>query len=146
MSRYLRIGLACAALIVLTGVLRNRTVPAAQGQAAQKWADFEITALLEQQKSSKRSYLSFLNVPTLTTGLYVLPKNGVDGQSPHKQDEVYYVVSGKGQIRVGSGDQAEEITVKPGSIVFVKAGVEHQFHDIAEELQLLVFFSTAESS
>ena len=33
-----------------------------------------------------------------------------------------------------------------GSVIFVAAGVEHRFYDIAEELVVLVFFAPAESS
>ena len=32
-----------------------------------------------------------------------------------------------------------------GSVIFVQAGVEHRFHDITEELLVLVFFAPAES-
>jgi mannose-6-phosphate isomerase-like protein (cupin superfamily) len=55
---------------------------------------------------------------------------------------VYYVLSGRGSIRVGAEDQA----VGPGSIIFVAAQVEHRFHSITEDLQILVFFAPAESS
>jgi quercetin dioxygenase-like cupin family protein len=37
-----------------------------------------------------------------------------------------------------SGEQQE---VRAGSIVFVAAGVEHRFHDIAEDLLTLVFWA-----
>jgi len=33
--------------------------------------------------------------------------------------------------------------VQPGSVIYVKAGVSHRFHSIKEELNVLVFFSTA---
>ena len=78
----------------------------------------------------------------MSLGLYVLPAGGVDPQKPHAEDEVYYVVSGRGSIRV----DAEDHQVEPGSIVFVKAGAEHRFHSIAEDLTLLVFFAPAEST
>ena len=56
---------------------------------------------------------------------------------PHTEDEVYYVVEGKGMIQVG----AEDRTVAAGSTAFVGAGVEHRFHSIAEDLRILVFWS-----
>ncbi len=102
---------------------------------------FELASLLEQRRRSGRAYLEFLRVPSMSMGIYELPAGGVDPQKPHQQDEVYYVLKGKGMIRVGSEDQA----VAPGSIVFVPAKVEHRFHSIAEDLSLLVFFSPAES-
>ncbi len=48
---------------------------------------------------------------------------------------------GRAQIRVGKEDQ----TVSEGSVVFVAAGVEHRFHDIAEDLAVLVVFAPPES-
>ncbi|HEX9924560.1 MAG TPA: cupin domain-containing protein [Anaerolineae bacterium] len=103
---------------------------------------FEIADVIAQQTASDRAYLEFLRVPALSMGLYVLPAGGVDPQQPHQEDEVYYVINGRGMITVGDEDRP----VEPGSIVFVGAGVEHRFHSISEELKLLVFFAPAESS
>jgi mannose-6-phosphate isomerase-like protein (cupin superfamily) len=50
------------------------------------------------------------------------------------------VISGRARITVGSEDRA----VQPGSTVFVGADVEHRFHDIEEELVVLVAFGPAE--
>jgi len=58
------------------------------------------------------------------------------------EDEVYYVASGRASIQVGDEDQV----VRTGSIVFVPARVEHRFHDIAEDLSLIVFFAPAEGT
>jgi mannose-6-phosphate isomerase-like protein (cupin superfamily) len=102
---------------------------------------FDLTQLLVQRQRSGRAYLEFLRVPALSTGLYCLPAGGVDGQRPHREDEVYYVVSGRAMIRVGS----EERPVGPGTLVFVAAGVEHRFHSITEDLTALVLFAPAES-
>ena len=103
---------------------------------------FEIPQLLSQQQSSKKLYLEFLKVPDLSMGLYVLPAGGVDPQSPHTEDEVYYVVSGKAKITVADEDRA----VQAGSIVYVAKNVEHRFHSIEEELTVIVFFAPAEYS
>jgi mannose-6-phosphate isomerase-like protein (cupin superfamily) len=103
---------------------------------------FELSDLLEQRKQSGRLYLEFLRVPALSLGLYALPAGGVDPQKPHSEDEVYYVVSGKGTVRVG----AEDRPVQAGSIIFVAAGVEHRFHTISEDLTLLVYFAPAETA
>jgi mannose-6-phosphate isomerase-like protein (cupin superfamily) len=103
---------------------------------------FEIEELLGQQKQAGRAYLEFLRKPSLSLGLYRLPTGSVDPQSPHTEDEVYYVVSGKAQIQVGEEDRS----VCAGSIVFVAAHVPHRFHTIAEDLTVLVFFAPAEYS
>jgi quercetin dioxygenase-like cupin family protein len=39
----------------------------------------------------------------------------------------------------------EDREVAAGSVIFVAAEVEHRFHDISEELAVLVFFAPAES-
>lgn len=103
---------------------------------------FEIFEIIAEQQQSGKLYLEFLREPSLSVGLYTLPAGGTDPQQPHTEDEVYYVISGRGSIRVDDEDRA----VKPGSIVFVGARVEHYFHSITEELKVLVFFAPAEGS
>ena len=103
---------------------------------------FELTQLISQRKQSDKLYLEFLKVSDLSMGLYVLPAGGSDLQSPHTEDEVYYVVSGKAKIKVADEDR----DVKAGSIVYVEKNVEHRFHSIEEELTVIVFFAPAEYS
>jgi mannose-6-phosphate isomerase-like protein (cupin superfamily) len=82
-------------------------------------------------------YLDFIASTKLSVGLAVWPAGSTDRQQPHQEDEVYYVIGGRGSIRVA----AEDRPVQPGSLVFVAAGVEHRFHDITEELRVLVFWA-----
>lgn len=103
---------------------------------------FEVTALLQEHARTDKLYLKFLRKSALSLGLYRLPAGGVDPQSPHTEDEVYYVVEGRAQIRVGDEDRS----VGPGSIVFVAARGEHRFHSIEADLTILVFFAPAEYS
>ena len=103
---------------------------------------YELNQLFQQRADSNKLYLEFLKVPDLSMGVYVLPAGGVDPQSPHTEDEVYYVVGGKAQIQVADEDRA----VQPGSIVYVAKNVEHRFHSIEEELTVIVFFAPAEYS
>jgi mannose-6-phosphate isomerase-like protein (cupin superfamily) len=103
---------------------------------------FELAQLITQQGSSDKLYLEFLRVPDLSMGLYVLPAGATDPQSPHTEDEVYYVVSGKARIMVGE----QERDVQAGSIVYVARNIEHRFHSIEEELKILVFFAPEEYS
>ena len=103
---------------------------------------YELPQLISQREVANKLYLEFLKVPDLSMGLYVLPAGGTDPQSPHTEDEVYYVVSGKAQIQVANEDRA----VQAGSIVYVAKNVEHRFHSIEEELTVIVFFAPAEYS
>ena len=95
----------------------------------------------QQRAQSGKSYREFLRVPCMSAGLYVLPAGATDLQRPHHEDEMYYVV--RGRARFKAGDEDREISA--GSILFVAAEVEHRFHDIAEELAVMVFFAPAES-
>ncbi len=70
------------------------------------------------------------------------PPGQIDSQQPHSEDEIYYVTHGIATIRVGDEDQP----VVPGSIVYVPARVVHFFHNISEDLTVLVFFAPAEYS
>lgn len=102
---------------------------------------FNIADAEKRREQSGKRYLEFLRVPAMSAGVYVLPGGGTDPQSPHKEDELYYVARGRARMRAGSEDQA----VSQGSVIFVAAGVEHRFYDIAEELVVLVFFAPAET-
>ena len=82
-------------------------------------------------------YVDFLASEKLSVGLAVWPAGSTDRQRPHQEDEVYYVISGRGVIRVADEDRA----VRAGSLVFVAAGVEHRFHDIEVDLRVLVFWA-----
>ena len=103
---------------------------------------YELNQLISQHADSKKLYLEFLKVPDLSMGMYILPAGGIDPQSPHTEDEVYYIVSGKAQIQVADENRA----VQSGSIVYVAKNVEHRFHAIEEELTVIVFFAPAEYS
>ncbi len=103
---------------------------------------FDIQQVLAERALSEQAYREFLRVPALSAGVYVLPAGGVDPQRPHTEDEVYYVIHGQATVTVGDEDRP----VSPGSVIFVPAGIEHRFHELAEELALLVFFAPAEYS
>lgn len=101
---------------------------------------FELAELVADRAASGRPYHEFLRTHDLSVGLYELAAGSTDPQGPHTEDEVYHVVSGRATITVGD----EERPVGPGSIVFVAADAVHRFHDITEDLVMLVFFGPAE--
>ncbi|MDP6716250.1 MAG: cupin domain-containing protein [SAR202 cluster bacterium] len=103
---------------------------------------FEFSELVKQQGQSGERFLEFLNVPTMSVGVYSLPAGGIDTQTPHTEDEIYYVVSGRSLIHVGGEDRP----VEPGSVVFVAAHVDHRFHEITEDMTILVVFAPAYGS
>ena len=98
---------------------------------------FEYGEISQEQAQSGKPYLQFINEGTMSLGLYALAAGSTDTQSPHEEDEIYYVVAGRGSIVVAG----ERRPVRPGSIVFVAKEVEHRFVDIVEDLSILVFFA-----
>jgi mannose-6-phosphate isomerase-like protein (cupin superfamily) len=78
----------------------------------------------------------------LSVGTYSITAGGIDDQSPHTEDEIYVVISGRASI------ETPEATAKvgPGSVIFVPANEEHRFVDVTEDLAMLVLFAPAEGS
>ena len=105
------------------------------------FALFEVAELARRQAQTDDPYYEFLRVPALNCGLYVLPAGSTDRQTPHEEDEVYVVLDGLGVFTVEGADR----TVQKGSVLYVKAGVDHRFHSITEDLSVLVFFSSAQA-
>lgn len=97
----------------------------------------KLAALREKGKA----YVEFLRTKSLSVGIYVLPAGGVDTQTPHNEEEVYFVIAGRARFSNGARDEE----VKAGDILFLNAKEPHRFHDISERLELLVFFAPAES-
>lgn len=101
------------------------------------WTSFQYDDLSEEQRAAGEPWLEFLRVPALRAGLYVLAPGAWDHQTPHEEDEVYYVAAGRARFEAGDERQA----VQAGSIIYVAAGQPHRFTDIVEELRVLVFFA-----
>jgi mannose-6-phosphate isomerase-like protein (cupin superfamily) len=103
---------------------------------------WELDELETARVASGRLYHEFISVPDLSGGLYVLETGATDPQSPHTEDELYVVMSGRAKVTVGQ----EVRPIRATSVIFIGAGVEHRFHDIEERLVLLVMFGPAEYS
>ena len=103
-------------------------------------AVFNLGELRTQLDAHHESWLEFLKVTSLSMGVYRVAAgaNDQDTHAPHDRDEVYVAIRGRGKLTVGG----EAVNVAQDSIIFVNAGVDHFFHDVSEDLSLLVFFST----
>jgi mannose-6-phosphate isomerase-like protein (cupin superfamily) len=87
---------------------------------------FEIPQLDPQPRDSEgHGYIDFFASDKLSVGLSIWPRGTADRQRPHEEDEVYYVISGRGAIRVGEEDRV--------------------VHDIEEDLRVLVFWAPPHS-
>lgn len=71
---------------------------------------------------------------------YYAPR-GHDPQTPHDQDEVYIVQSGRGFVLAGPGEASlERRAFSPGDAIFVPAGHVHRFVDFTDEFAVWVVF------
>jgi len=77
----------------------------------------------------------------LAVGLLVLQSGEEDAQTPHSNDEVYYIISGDGFLRIKNKDYA----VSQDKLFFVAKDVEHYFHSNSKELKVLYFFGGSDS-
>jgi len=104
-------------------------------------AVFRLSEIQARRKASGGLYLEFLRIPAMSVGFYALHAGGVDPQTPHREDEIYYVIRGRAAITIAGRDYP----VEPGETIFVAKGVDHRFHSVTEPLELLVVFAPQES-
>ena len=71
---------------------------------------------------------------TLSVELYA--PRGADPQHPHTRDEVYVVVSGRGDFMC----DGRRMSFGPGDLFFVAAGVEHRFEQFSDDFATWVVF------
>ncbi|MBP0459440.1 cupin domain-containing protein [Streptomyces montanisoli] len=102
---------------------------------------FRLDDLEAERAANDGAYLQFMRGRSMSLGLYALDAGEADRQLPHKEDEVYLVMSGRASITVGT----ETTHVARGSVVFVPSGATHKFHHITEDLRVMVVFSPPES-
>lgn len=61
---------------------------------------------------------------------------GLDPQTPHTQDELYFIQSGNGELVIGNVRHIFEA----GMVFFVPAGVEHRFENFSADFSTWVVF------
>ncbi len=105
-------------------------------------AKIDLPRAVEEMRAEGERWREVFRVPDLSLGVYRLARGETDPQTPHAEDEIYYVLSGRAVLRVGSRDHP----LGPGEVAFVPARAEHRFHDVAEDLTLLVLFAPAEGT
>jgi mannose-6-phosphate isomerase-like protein (cupin superfamily) len=98
---------------------------------------FDLTRMCSERGLRETPYLEFLRVPAMSAGLYRLPVGALDRQQPHHDDEVYYILKGRGMIEVGDESQP----IEPGIMVHVPAYAPHRFYAISEDLTVLALFA-----
>jgi quercetin dioxygenase-like cupin family protein len=122
---------------VTAGLFLAAFMTVARAEGPPDWQAFQLDDLSAQRAESGREYLPFFDAPAMSMGLYELDLEDEDDQPAHARDEVYYIAAGTAVLRVGD----EETSVRPGSIIFVRAGVPHHFEQISEDIRVLVIFA-----
>ena len=100
---------------------------------------WSLAEALAAHRTAGGPYHQFFQVAAMSAGLYQLAAGATDGQAPHVEDEIYYIVAGKAKVQIGE----RHFPVETGATVFVAKEVEHRFHDIEEDLTILVIFAPA---
>ena len=98
--------------------------------------DFDVNNSIIKIKKSSTYFHTFIDKPSLAVGVLVLKSGEEDTQEPHDNDEVYYVISGDGFLKIKDKDYK----VSKDKVFFVAKDVEHYFHGNKKELKVLYFF------
>ena len=95
---------------------------------------------LQDLKRRGKKYFEFARTLEFSAGVYRIPAGGTDPQNPHNEDEIYYVIAGRAQFTAGR----RTVSISAGHVIFVPAKEKHHFHDVEEDLEVLVVFAPAE--
>lgn len=88
-------------------------------------------------KGALNQFVEHVRVAAMSVGTYSIPRGGCDDQVPHAEDEVYVVLGGSAHFTSGE----ETVSVGCGTSLFVPAGEAHRFHDVTDDLVILVIFA-----
>ena len=99
---------------------------------------FELDEL-QQKYAAAESPLQRIPAPARHVGRAVRPAGRCRGQADTRTWPTRCTSSCRAAARLRVVD--EEIEVKPGSIISVDHGEEHQFINVTEDLQMLVVFA-----
>ena len=98
--------------------------------------EYDLDTYLEKINNGSSFFHTFINKDSLATGVLVLKTGEEDTQTPHDSDEVYFVLSGNGFLKIKDKDYK----VSKDKLFFVAKDVEHYFHGNTKELKVLYFF------
>jgi mannose-6-phosphate isomerase-like protein (cupin superfamily) len=79
-------------------------------------------------------YSSILSQGSFEAEIYA--PRGTDPQQPHTRDEIYFVVSGRGEFL----SEGTIHSFEPNDMLFVPAGAEHRFTKFTDDLVVWAIF------
>ena len=66
--------------------------------------EFNLRDNLDKIKKSDSYFHTFINKDSLATGILILKPGEKDTQEPHESDEVYFIISGNGFLKIKNKD------------------------------------------
>ena len=103
--------------------------------------EFNLRDNLDKIKKSDSYFHTFINKDSLATGILILKPGEKDTQEPHESDEVYFIISGNGFLKIKNKDYK----ISKDKLFFVGKDVPHYFHSNTKELKVLYFFGGSDS-
>ena len=103
--------------------------------------EFNLKDNLDKIKKSDSYFHTFINKDSLATGILILKPGEEDTQEPHESDEVYFIISGNGFLKIKNKDYE----ISKNKLFFVGKDVPHYFHSNSKELKVLYFFGGSDS-
>ena len=103
--------------------------------------EFNLKDNLEKIKTSNSYFHTFINKDSLAAGILILKPGEGDTQEPHENDEVYFVLSGNGYLKIKN----KNYKVSKDKLFFVAKGISHFFHSNTNNLKVLYCFGCSDS-
>jgi mannose-6-phosphate isomerase-like protein (cupin superfamily) len=91
-------------------------------------------AMLQMEEESQFLFATVMKNGTMSVEYYKPDK--VDWQTPHKQDELYIIISGSGSFFRNE----EKVSCQTNDVLFVPAGMEHHFENFTDDFATWVIF------
>ena len=102
---------------------------------------FDTNQNFKKLKNSNSYFQTFINKESLAVGVIFLKPGQKDTQDPHESDEIYYILSGNGFLRINKKSYA----LKKERIYFVAKNTPHHFYGNTKNLSVLYFFGGSDS-
>ena len=93
-----------------------------------------LEAIEQLKQEAEKQFTVLMRHGTMSVE-YFAPKK-IDTQAPHQQDELYVIARGHGSFN----RDGESLECKAGDVLFVPAGMPHQFESFTDDFATWVIF------
>ena len=66
--------------------------------------EYDLTTYLEKIENSGSYFSTFIDKASLAAGVLLLEPGEEDTQNPHENDEIYFILSGNGFLKIKNKD------------------------------------------